>query len=315
MDVLIITDIGAADIDDSLTLMMIPLMQSKYKINVVGIVVTGTNVIKRAIVADLITKELKLNIQVYLGTENGYNSKFPEYLKDNPTFLTAYFEHYPNLDMNKNFPLFKYFPMYNYSKENKLNVICIGPMHDLVTLNLSVVKIYAMGGAQDQHINFDEQCPIDIQTLGYNWGICPEITMSVLNKLNMNPLILISSGFVRKFELLIKSNVYEKWSNMPSSLMTKAIFADWKNCSITPKLMCDPTTFYIASQIISGSNEYNGKEFNFEINIKNMGKDYREKNELNSVTLTEEHPNVFILTKIPDRTLDNLLNAIETSLF
>lgn len=166
----------------------------------------------------------------------------------------------------------------SYSPENRLLVICIAPMHDLVNIPLELYKnmeIWSMGAGFEE-TNGDS---ISVPKVGYNWGICPEITQVVLNNLRNTgtSLNVVSSGIVRRLNSFIDLDTYNRWmtrfendNTLPK--ITRAIIKDWLYCNKGNKLvqhknLCDPLTLILAA----GHFDYTTKLINTTVdNIDNF---------------------------------------------
>lgn len=292
-DIVIITDIGSVDPDDVLSLLLsLSLAQQNKDINIIGIIATHHYPTKRAQLVKLILTELKSDIKVYIGHGVEYgefnqinrnqfiedNKLFPTffgypkgvYLTEKewfPQFMKGYYDNYDSniidsLQIEKESGhIFLTNLLKNYSSENKLKVICLGPMHDLAKIPVELyynMVIYAMGGGFEK-VNENN---IIIPIAGYNWGTCPEVTSLVLQKLSQTgqTLTLISSAIVRNKNIVLPLEIYNKWLNRVISndisimvpKITKAIFADWIYCNKGNKLtqhknLCDPLITYFGN--------------------------------------------------------------------
>jgi len=248
-DIVIITDVGSVDIDDVLTLCMLPKMPN---LNVIGIIACHFYCRERAKIIKLILGEIGLgHVPVYVGHGIGYSDVYVEshrkqFLADNdlfpkvfglpggvydeglgekqwfPNFMKAYHEIYGKEFMDK-MPIesksgsdFLVETLSKYSASNRLTIVSIGPMHDLALVQAELytnMNLYVMGGGFG---TTDTDGVIRVNKLGYNWGICPKITQIVLEKLSSqsNYLTLIGSDFVRKVNVSIPLDIYNTWQQI-----------------------------------------------------------------------------------------------------
>lgn len=354
-DIVIITDLGSVDPDDIFSL----LLSSKLdNINIKGIIATHHFPEKRAKLVKLMFNELnKKDIKVYKGNgipwtikydESSYqkfhseNSKFPDFfgypigatLEGQrvwfPNFMRAYNEEYGTKcinnikieDMTGHEFLLKI--LGNYSPDNKLIVICLAPMHDLVDIPINLYKnmnIWAMGGGFEE-LNDDS---INVVKAGYNWGICPEITQKVLDNLNKSntTLNLVSSAIVRRLNVHIDIDIYNKWlhkyENDEISKLTKSIFKDWLYCNKGNKLtqhknLCDPLTFMLAVS----SFKYNTKRVNTTIdNIDNFTHYLQAKDDnLHMINMKySDNGNTNLIVDFDINIINEIINLLEVLLF
>ena len=280
-DIILITDPGSADIDDIFAIL---LLISYENIRIRGIIATHHYAEQRAKIIKLILSEHNRNdIPVYVGhdTQNGSadflkeNSLFPKKfgipysyqewndsfgssgsLKKNefsekqwfPKFTQAYYRFYEEDEItkqqvNSNSDEFLISTLKEYSKNNKITVICIAPMHDLVTVPVELYKnmnLFLMGGSDKK--------------IGYNWGICPQTTKIILEKLELSKTCatVISSQLVTENNIVISDSIFyyiiARYFKYEQSKISKAIFTDWLNCLDVNnvKNMCDPLTVLIA---------------------------------------------------------------------
>lgn len=148
----------------------------------------------------------------------------------------------------------------DFDEDDKLQVICLGPPHDLELIPTELynrMDIHMMGGGL---VEFDK-LNINVKTAGYNWGICPEIVRNILKKVEESKTFirLITSGVVKRKEMYLGSEYYEKLlklvkENTNSKFIT-GLMRDWINCNQKKnnrneldihKNMCDPLTVYAA---------------------------------------------------------------------
>lgn len=175
-----------------------------------------------------------------------------------------------------------------YSPDNKLLVVEIGPVHDLVKVPTYLYKnmeIFIMGGGFEENIDDiinNKTDILKIPKIGYNWGISPRFTKEFLEKLSNSGTYatLVSSNLVRRKNMQISVEYFNKWLNLAENnscpKITRAMMKDWIYCNRGNKLsehknICDPTTLFLASE------KYNNKAIRFKTTIENediFTKDY-----------------------------------------
>ncbi|AYV85412.1 MAG: nucleoside hydrolase [Satyrvirus sp.] len=286
MDLVLITDPGSVDPDDILTLFLL----TQLNINIKAVVATHHYPTIRAKVTKLILTKLgRPDIPVYVGNGVEYseifdknlrnkflseNEKFPNlfglpagvHLENEygwfPNFMKPYYKYFSKeideMKIETNYPEFINNLLSDYNPKNKLTIVCIAPMHDLLCIDEKLypnMDLYAMGGGFFKSGGKN----LVIEKIGYNWGICPGTTNQVLQILDRQKvqMTLISSGFVRNHKINLPLNIYHKWINMANSghlqipPITKAFFEDWLNCNegnllTSHKNLCDPITLLLA---------------------------------------------------------------------
>jgi inosine-uridine nucleoside N-ribohydrolase len=350
-DLVIITDLGSVDPDDVFSLVM---LSSFDNINIKGIIASHFYSHRRAQLASLLLQEFgKKNIPVYAGI--GINEKddytegdrvaffkanelfpplfgFPKHIcKDGekewfPNFMKGYTEHYHLNDYKfeeKSGILFLTEELKKYSPDNKLIVVCLSPMHDLAMIPACLfenMSLFVMGGGFEEEIKGDEK-EIKMERIGYNWGITPDATEDVLQRLSIfgNKMTLISSELVRRKGINIPLNIYNKWlyltQNTKVPLITKAIMSDWNYCNKGNKLsqhknLCDPLTLYLAITGVFTTVDLKATVNKYDKNITS----YLDTRNL--VTLERSNlPNVSLVVDFPSDVKYQIINRLENLLF
>ena len=350
-DIVIITDIGAVDPDDTFAIIMLPELIHRHGINVKGIITTHIYPARKAKMLKLILTEIGLGyIPVYVGCGVEYGTEYCEndrenWLKSNelfpslfgypktvcttekewfPNFMKGYHDNYSS-DYIESMPIEKISgyefltkTLQNYDEKNKLTVIELAPMHDLANLPIELYQrmdLFAMGGWLSTIGN-------DINKLGYNWGICPGVTRSVLQNLTASgtTLTVIGSDFVRQNNVSIPAHIYHRWTRLMESkpagvpVITKAIMADWnyslKGNSLTQhKNICDPLTLYLAivkKYMVSNCN----LTMNNEIKVTNY---LQEQDGI--MTIENRSGNIKLVNQIDANTTQDMLLILDNILF
>lgn len=291
-DCVLITDVGSVDIDDVLaTLMLI----TNGNVDIKGIISSHHYSDERAKQIKLLTGQFgRDDIPIYVGHGIPYQTTNSEkdratFIRENPLFPLNIFgapvsikqdgerQWYPNFSKAFNDEFTEEYVsqletvtdsdflenlLRQYSPENKLSVICIAPPHDLAKIPVELypnMDLWCMGGGFEDLDHIDEESGvIPVTEAGYNWGITPAITNQVLNKLTASNtmMTLISSKIVRKFDVSIPLETYEKWDALASAQsqsehnMFRAIMTEWQNSNRGNKLkahknMCDPLVVHL----------------------------------------------------------------------
>lgn len=357
-DYILITDIFSVDPDDVFTL----LLSLNLKLNLKGVITTHFFPEKRAKVAKLILSELnRKDIPVYVGEGLKYSDTFSldsrnKFLKKNPlfpvlfgfpkgvamenekiwfpNFLKAYYEIYgqeliesQNVEQESG-TNFLIRMLQNHDENNKLKVICIAPMFQLENIPDELFKnmdLFVMGGGFENNIDEFIQGnkeTLEIPKAGYNWGICPETTKIVLNKLSKTntTLKLISSGIVRRNKVYVDLNTYEKWINMLKdknvSTISRAIMLDWDYCNKGNKLsdhknLCDPLTLYLAL-----TNKYKSIKLNTTIENENKFVNYLQQLDVNLINMKKNNSgNTELIIDFDSDTGSEILKNLTNILF
>lgn len=361
-DIVLITDPGSVDPDDIFSIIILSLLKN---INIRGVIATHHYPLMRARLTKLLLTELgRVDIPVYQGNGVLYltnlsdvddekkksdkfrkeNSKFPPFFglpkgvkfpeekQWFPNFMKGFIDEYGEKyleslnieeESGSNFlsKLLK-----TYSPENKLLVVCIAPMHDLVDIPTELYKnmdLWAMGGGFETIT----EGSISVPRAGYNWGICPEITQQVLDKLNESSTAvnLVSSEIVRKMRVNINIDTYNKWMDLFKSdtvpRLTKAIMQDWLYCNRGNKLtehknLCDPLTLMLAL----GKFDYSTIKLNTTINNIDNFKHYLapidpEKYMIVMECMENGDNNVNLITNFSSEITGNIIELLESCLF
>lgn len=255
------TDIGG-DIDDVLALLV--ALDSGHP--PIAITTNHIEPEEKARIAKLILTEQGFpNIPVYAGVGVKRNEPNNIFLQQNslwpPLFgypnpqdgenewyikqALAYKEEYPvafdNIAIEKeSAPAFIARVAKDYSPQNKLVIIALGPLHNLkaaLSLDSSIkknIKLYSMGG------NYPK---------GYNWLISPETTARVISEIDT---IVISSEFIEANQFYITPNELDDMEKQIQSRLGRTILSDWKNWHKVDKTykkntyLSDPITVYMA---------------------------------------------------------------------
>ncbi|MDP3270095.1 MAG: nucleoside hydrolase [Legionella sp.] len=163
------------------------------------------------------------------------------HIKQAVPYKEYYGDLFENIDIEQEFaPDFIARIAKNYSPENKLTIVALGPLHNIeaaIELNESIknnIKIYSMGGDYPK---------------GYNWLISPQISSKVLDEVEM---ICISSEFIDSNDLYISSEEFAELEKSNQSILGKAVVSDWKNWHKIDEnhkkntYLADPVTTYLA---------------------------------------------------------------------
>jgi len=175
-----------------------------------------------------------------------------------------------------------------YSPENKLRIILISPPHDIAKIPIEFYKnidLWAMGGGFDDGIISD-----NLIRQEYNWGISPENTKKMLEKLNKTntKIKLISSSLIRNLDIIIHESEYKEICNLIEKKNIKlynAILKDWEysnkgNKLIIHKNLCDPTIVILSMNMIEFTSNIvlyeiiNDTTYIDYLNTKNMKMKY-----------------------------------------
>lgn len=220
-----------------------------------------------------------------------------------------------------------------HSQTNKLLVVCLAPMHDLNNLPSELFKnmeLWAMGGGFEDDNNISKfLCDDSIEILkvnkaGYNWGISPESTKDVVNKLDeSNTLVnLISSSFVRRNNMYVSKERFTKWMKLIEEekcpIITKAIFKDWTyslnaNSLSDHKNICDPITLFLALDSTLGKSV----QVKTQIQNEEKFKHYMEEKPESPLMVMHRsyNPNTNLYYEIDETYREQILDRIESVLF
>jgi hypothetical protein len=306
-DCVIIADVGG-DIDDVLTL----VLATKIKhLNIVGVIASSFFTDIRAKIAKLLLKQLgRADIKVYRGFDDisnfsKYDPLYPpsfDSVNDNNknnnnnfwftnfglAYKDFYGQHIFDRTMYEDEPAVEFLNRIleiDYSNDNRLTIVCTGPMHDLDLIEpdlLNHIDLYCMGGG------FEET-----NRVGYNWGICPYITQSVLNKIKLSrfaSLTVISSSLVRDTNFVVPHHLFETWSSklLSGNMLKPAailVMTDWLYCDKLnrARLLADPLTLYSAV-----FHDYHYKTGDYQLQLTDMG----SKNNYNQISIfVDYNPN------------------------
>lgn len=337
-DIILITDPGSADIDDIFAIL---LLISNKNIKIRGIIATHHYAEQRAKIIKLILSEYDRNdIPVYVGHDtlnNGSadffeeNNLFPKkfghphaHQEQNdpsekqwfPQFTQAYYRFYEEAEITgqqvySNGSEFLISTLKEYSENNKITVVCIAPMHDLIIVPTTLYKnmnLFLMGGSDKK--------------IGYNWGICPQITNIVLEKLEFSKTCatVISSNLVTENNIVINDSIFyyiiSRYFKCEQSKISKAIFTDWLNCLDTSnvKNMCDPLTVLIAL----GETSFITIPMQATVQNYDLYRDYLEENDKNPILKLEvnkKKSNIEFVTGVDLGTNEMIQNIIIKMLF
>ena len=328
-DIILITDPGSVDPDDVLTLTMLAQLETMGLTKTRGIITTHHYPEMRALLAKLIMSEFgHPEIPIYVGQGIPYNEKnefdpklrehfdednsgwpnifgYPKNVKQEgekpwfPDFMKSYFEEYNLENMQKNLKIekekgyiFLNNLLKNYSPENKLTVVSIAPIHDLILVDTELypnMDLFTMGGGFEEenkegknYLNYEGQ--INMIKDGYNWGISPEKVQEFYKKVNESniKINLITSSVVRQANISLPINIYNTWfkrmEHQISPKISKAIMKDWIYCNRGNKLadhknLCDLLTLYLAVFPIM-------KPLNVSVNLEDKYGNYLNSNTL-----------------------------------
>lgn len=255
----LITDIGSVDPDDTFALIM---AATSPTINLRGVIASHHYPEKKAKIAKLILTEIgKEHIKVYQGQGIKQKSNPKEYTDDDRKIFQEQNSHFPkffgNPTENTWFPDFAraYYEAYGsdvmdgmriepeqgkdflnqilreYSPKNRLIVLCIAPPHDLLTIDLALyqnMELYVMGGGFEDlrtiySMSYRKMDQYEIKNVGYNFGICPEIVGQLLKNLSVTgqKAVIISPELVRRNEIIVPLSLYNQWAESLDKLVGK----------------------------------------------------------------------------------------------
>lgn len=273
---IVITDIGSVDPDDALALLL--MKQLQHDVNFVGVITTHHYASDRAKLASIMMTEIGMNVPVFAHVQDDKEFKKNNILWPSlfgypklamvygdkewfPLFLEAYRKHYDFdvIDVDESGLKFLNNELKKASKQEPLLVICLSPMHIIAEVDVELypnMNLWAMGGGFEKDIDNkdvdNKNLPLVIQKAGYNWGICPNVTQTVLTNLTKSHTSanIISSAFVRRNNLVVPLEMYEKWKTSAKKF-TKVFMQDWVNCNRGNELkqhknIADPVTMYLA---------------------------------------------------------------------
>lgn len=308
--VVVITDPGSVDPDDILAISTL-LSFPPEKVQILGIVATHFFTEKRAKLVKLLCRELgRPDIPVFQSNAVDYgrvpfnqtNPLWPHSIFGNPKglpqhpggsvtkewfpdFARSYEEHLGTdllsdslslpLEQGEDSTTFLERVLSKHSPEQRLKVVCLGPLHDLARVDAKWyphMDLWCMGGGFDEPTETvvasaqpptgelpKEQtapsCRIPCEKAGYNWGIAPDVVQAVLQKLTQTKtkMRLVSSNTVRRQNVSVTEDIFTKWGNViPRSLpIVEAIMKDWSYCMKGNRLqghknLCDPLTLFLA---------------------------------------------------------------------
>ncbi len=220
-----------------------------------------------------------------------------------------------------------------HNPDNKLLVICIGPMHDLAYIPTKLynnMSLWSMGGGFEESIDqfiMSDRTNLSVSRIGYNWGVCPEFTNCVLNKLTKSKtqVNLISSNLVRNKNVVMSDSLHKELMDLYANDETTifhAIMRDWlygQKTSALPqhKNLCDPLTVYLALKDIATCKTISLKS---SINIESLDKyeSYLDTNDDQMLVMTKASladANTNLIYDFPDDVVDNLLKELHLSIF
>lgn len=348
-DIVIITDIGTIEQGGLLAMitMLSLLDDNKVKINIKGIITTHLYSNQRAKLVKLLLSEFNSSdIKVYAGNET--RKKIFEENKLLPTefglphdvkkegekeefsnFMKGFYEHFDEKyidDMKvqtKSGVDFLTEELSERTKDNKLCVICLAPMHDIALIPSDLypnMDLYTIGGDFEDDIDKFvklKKTKLNISKLGYNWNICPKITNTVLEKLNENKqqMKIISPELVKHKGVCIPLEVYNKWNKLEKetsiSKITKAIMRNWFYCVKENKLeqhmnMCNPLILLLAIT-------ENYKTLSFKTFVK-LETTETDKNNIFQMTLNE-NGNTRLIVDFNSNINYRIIKMIEDKLF
>jgi hypothetical protein len=344
MNCIVITDPGSVDPDDIFTLLLLPTIKN---LNILGVIATHHYKTKRA----QLVKLLLPNIKVHTGTGIEYSDNFSEqdrasFLSSNemfpkifgypksvlrteklwfPDFMRAYYEYFGKETLHTQEiektpgPEFLANELMKHSPTNKLKVICIAPMHDLAQIDANLfanMDLFVMGGGFDEPTD----STISVPKAGYNWGICPKVTRSVLQKLNASntTMTLVSSELVRRKNAIIPLDTYNQWliyaEKDSCSLMTKAIMKDWLYCNKGNKLtqhknLCDVLTLFLAV-----GNSYKTAKVHTTIDDSRGGTSYLDTKDLITMKY-DKNGNTNLVVDYDETVNKQMVEQLEKALF
>lgn len=255
------TDIGG-DIDDSLALLVALRSHSRP----LGITTTHIDPEEKARIAKtIVTKCGFPHIRVYSGMGAKRTDSKRTFLRDNSLFPKAF--GFPNPSVGdkkwyekqgvayrKNFqesfqrmkietesaPEFIAKTAKQFSPDNKLTVVTLGPLHNIAAAlkyDSSIrdnIRMISMGGVYPK---------------GYNWLISPETSAFVLSQIET---ICITSEFIARNNLSLTQENLQELESSARSLFAKIFIMDWKNWhkgDVFGKkgtFLYDPVTLYLA---------------------------------------------------------------------
>jgi hypothetical protein len=363
-DTVILASIGAVDIDPILAILYATACPV---IKITGIVGTHFYTKERAKVIKLILSELGHNdIKVYAGSGIQYRETFDEdtrtdFLNKNelfptslfgmpigtmkhdecqwfPKFIKAYKDEYDvdSIDIEQTAgQIFLANELRKYSSENRLLIICVGTMHDLVDIPDELIpnmELWTMGGGFETETKEDiGKCTkLNISRAGYNWGVCPGITKQVIEKFNRTntSFHLISPNTVRNNGVAVDPQTYDKWVNLSKRLdipkISKTIMTDWSlnmsgNKLKDHKNLCDCLTMALACHNWKYET-YTVKTKKFKTSIDNIDKfsSYLESSQEFPLLCMEADDNGnsdFVYDFDAKQVLEDILVRIENVLF
>lgn len=339
-DIIVLTDIGSVDPDDTFALLILAHFAKKPEWNIKGVITTHFYTFERAKMAKIVLNEIGLSgIPVYYGFDTNKN-----FLKENECWPSIF--GYPDgvSDPTRWFPDFgrgfkEMFDFDNieieetlgtkflvreflsHTKDNKLVVVCLSPMHDLKFLNkplCDTMELYVMGGGFEK-LDGDT---IRIKRAGYNWGICPNVVKRVMEFFDEeNPIHLISSGIVRRQDVSISNKTYKKWEmliDQNENKLARAIWRDWiysmkGNRLVGHKNLCDALTVFLAlSNTVKDRTEY--IRCNVGVNSDRFDKDYLNTKYMFSIERSDKG-NIKMVSAFPDHVKSQIIRIIESTLF
>lgn len=362
----VITDIGSVDPDDVLALILLTTFP-KEATNVRGVIATHFYPERRAQMAKLILSEFgRGDIPVYVGegtpSSGAYDEKirakfraenrlfpklfgFPRNVRRDerewfPNFMRGYEETYTEKSLASmavetvSGHDFLVAELKAHSPENRLRVVCLSPMHDLARIPADLyphMELFAMGGGFEAQPEPLEGTRWRVPRAGYNWGICPETTQTVLEKVSSGqPLTLVTSEMVRRAGVGIPPEVYRKWLTLtdskspvvPVARITRAVMADWLYCNRGNRLpqhknLCDPLTLFLALSPSASSSELPVIPVTTRVNAHVQGESYLETSpdgDLLEMT-TDQKGNTMVVTAVGPQTTHEIVRRLETALF
>lgn len=253
---IVIGDPLSVDIDD---LLAVALFGSEM--NIVAFLAVHFRAKQRAQAVSWMLHEMGWHIPVHYHEEpddefHAENPLFPAFFGD-PVDPTASKQWYP--DFGKAFPAPKassidvknnalevlLLELHKHSPKNPLHVVCMGPMHILAKVPASLypnMRLFTMGAG--------------VYKIGYNWGIAPKATQTVLLRLSESNTYatVISAEYVKHAGAVVPPKLHAKWVASDESYpLVRALIAEWNNslkgnALADHKNLCDPLTLLASTQ-------------------------------------------------------------------
>ena len=270
IDLVLITNLTPEEMDSIFSLV---LLASYDKINIKGVITTHIYPEKKAQLAKLILSELKRkDIKVYIGDGIPFSENYDEALREKfnrenesyppslgypnsirksheklwfPDFMKAYYEFFGTEYINNitiesmSAEQFLTKELEGHSPQNKLTVVSVAPLHDLVKIPKNLHKhmtLWCSGGGYCEDIeNFlwSGKKMLKINRTTYNWGVASNITNQLFSNLNESneKLNLLTPGITKQKRIIIEDQICDKWYKLLSEetvpRITKALIKDW----------------------------------------------------------------------------------------